>query len=353
MRTLSSSCPSPRHPSSNASRRFHAELSLGVSDSDLLQLIDALASASSFASRILILAAPLAAVCAVAVAAAGALAAAGRRLLQHAPETYVSEALACAEPVRADVGSAAAVEVGNWERLRVAGALPSYRFASAEFLTPMSVMAGANCAEVVDCAADGSTGILGHHSQVLHAALRAFVDGRAPPMPFGLLFMKPTAQRLCRRLERAAANAAAEAGVEAAAKAAKAAGAKVGSAAAVGMAAALLQSVGTGRGGRRPPRQLRARLVLSTTDAIEAALRLCLIRHAQFSSQKSSHGMQVPVVLLVGEHSARGHSWLMQGLPICGLRLQVAGGRRWGRQPEAGRTRGCHGIAVEKGSGNQ
>jgi acetylornithine/succinyldiaminopimelate/putrescine aminotransferase len=115
---------------------------------------------------------------------------------------------------------------------------------------------------VVDCCADRSTSVLGHHHPVALQALHTFVESRAPAMPFGLLFMKPAAKALVRELELVAAAAEAEAaelprtpdGTPLAAASSEAGSLPV------------------------EPRRWTARLMHSAVDANEAAIRLCLIR---------------------------------------------------------------------------
>lgn len=93
----------------------------------------------------------------------------------------------------------------------------------------------------------------------------------------------------------------------------------------------------------------RARLVLSSTDANEAAVRLCLVRwekgqprrakgprqttaasteHPGVASAGLAEGAKaaavgVPVVLVIGPGLAHGSSWMLRGLPVAGVRLEV------------------------------
>lgn len=168
---------------------------------------------------------------------------------------------------------------------------------------------------VVDCCADVSTSVLGHHHPIPSAALLAFVSDGAPAMPFGLLFMKPTAQALCASLEALATFE---------------------STAAVGADAAYMD----GRRARSPPRW-RARLMVSAADANEAAIRLCLIRWqslgalvhpstrlpaaATTTSASADPAAAAPEplpIVLVCCDAHHGHTWLLAGLPTTAVALR-------------------------------
>lgn len=118
---------------------------------------------------------------------------------------------------------------------------------------------------VVDCCADRSTSVLGHHHPVALQALRTFVESSAPAMPFGLLFMKPAAQALVHELELVAAAAEAEA-----AELPRMHDGTPGTPLAAASSEAGSPTV--------EPRRWTARLMHSAVDANEAAIRLCLIR---------------------------------------------------------------------------
>lgn len=89
-------------------------------------------------------------------------------------------------------------------------------------------------------------------------------------------------------------------------------------------------------------RRFRARLLLSTSDANEAAIRMSLIRWARAPplrgsalrsaavarspSQRTPSSPLVPVVLFLSDRPSAGHTWLLRGFPTSSMQVQCVPG---------------------------
>lgn len=275
-----------------APRRFHLELDLRVTDDEVAHAFGALRAAASVAAFLSFILMPVDWMMSL-TARDGNSPPSARDLLTAPPSRARGADETADETAASIVGAALATEAMYHRALSVAGKLPTYTRAAGELLFGASSTVG-----VIDCCADRSTSVLGHNHSVPTSAFKGFIAARAPVMPFGLLFMKPTAQALCKTLESMATDATA--------------------------AAAAMSSLQRHDGDppRLPP-VWRARLMLSATDANEAALRLCLIhweRRWKRSRSTADEGMPTPRILIIGRGN-HGHSWLLSGRPTRNVRL--------------------------------
>ena len=309
-------------------RRFHAELSLGATDDDVRLLFGALRAASVVATAVSTLLIPI----------GWGLALFGRRPSPpadaHASTRQsadpVSHPHAVAPPAPMGVGAPRArpaclapaavatldavgrCEARHRSQLQQRRQLPIFIHASGELLYTGPSGTGADdgsapppAVPIVDCCADRSSSVLGHHPPAVAAAFRRFVDARAPPMPFGLLFMKPTAQALTVALETAVAATWRDL--------------QDGPAPVASEVAAV-----------EARRSWRSRLMLSTVDANEAAVRLCLLRWELERERMMRRGARDGVrtqddrpILLVLDGCDHGQSWMLRGLPVSGMAVGV------------------------------
>lgn len=290
-------------------RRYHAELSLGVNEAQLLQLFEALDATALLAARLALLLTPLTFLGRVLAARqTGAVAATKRPAPLATPPIT---------PPPVTFSPAATLRPLPHERLlQEMAPLPSYWRACGSVLLPTNPSpptslafdafaaiharggdddaleaAAATSIEagcVLDCG--GSSGVLGHHPPLIAAALCEFVAQRIPAFPFGLFFMKPLAKVLCDALAAAAEHAVFQAPVTARPIPLRTRGSK----------------------------SFTARLMLSGTDANEAALRLCLVR---WQARNPLPRMAVPTLLIVGT-GWHGTTWLLSGLPTLRVRLE-------------------------------
>ena len=306
-----------------APRRFHCELAIDVSDDELRRLFSALDGAAGVAAALRLALLPFVALASVVSAAAGLLRPAAAAGAEGA--TTTDGPLRQPHPGLPRVAAAAAAAGRQRYLLDDGGHLPEYDEAAGELLAPagsgglaearpadaplvidytsLASRRGLPSGVVVDCCADVSTSILGHHPPPLAAALRDFVRRREHAFPFGLLFMKPTAQRLCADIATMAAEEAAMAAV-----------------AANDRSGDELDDEALALALRCESEPFTAKLMLSATDANEAAVRLCLVHWQRRRGGRAAEAA-APIVLVVRGGACHGGSWLLGGLPTAAVRL--------------------------------
>ena len=291
--------------------RFHAELTLDTTDEEIAQLFSSLRAASTLATILSLLFAPISYTLALhsKLRSNTSTTASGRPLQIQASlppihtDGFSERAIPPSPPAMMTatlpLGASLSVEMRHHSLLESSNNLPVYKRAHAEMVyskdddeelpyarTPETLYANEG---VIDCCADRSMSILGHHHPVPTEALKRFIlEERGHAMPFGLLMTKPDAQALCKAIETMASDS-------------------MCSADSSSMVASAAEP------------WWRSRLMISATDANEAAMRLCLVHWAKRNAHRSAP-LPTPVILLLGS-GHHGHSWLLAGLPTATVRI--------------------------------
>ena len=173
--------------------------------------------------------------------------------------------------------------------------------------TSLASRRGLPAGVVVDCCADVSTSILGHHPPPLYPPPFASLWRREHAFPFGLLFMKPTAQRLCAEIAAMAAEEAAMAAV-----------------AANDRSGDELDDEALALALRCESEPFTAKLMLSATDANEAAVRLCLVHWQRRRGGRTAEAA-APIVPSCGGacHGGLAPRWAADGGgPPCEMAIE-------------------------------
>ena len=307
-----------------APRRFHAELGLETSDAQLAALVAAVSAAAAFAERLTRWLCP--ALWLVRLVARRRVTPAAATPTVTTADAVTTAAAVDTTTAAGDTNAAAAAAAAplppllpsSWERecehralLAAVDALPTFAHASGAHLElssggldlpppsppplrppPPHPLPSARA--ILDCCAGRAASVLGHHHPSIATAARAFLSAKAPVYFFGLLAMKPTAQALCGALEALAHAPTTES--PAAEDAPRS-------------------------GDRQRRRRWRARLMNSSVDALEAALRLSLLRwHARGDRGRVESR---PIILLLGDEASRGASWMLRGLPTSASEVHV------------------------------